>query len=332
MTAPVSWAEWDAFLEQHPEAHLLQTSAWARLKTAFGWEATPFRTGESGALVLWRRLPLGFRLGYIPRGPVGPWSDALWAAVDAYARRRRAVFLKLEPDLWEEEARARWPQGHPPGFQPSPQSIQPPRTIIIDLRPSEAEILARMKQKTRYNIRLAARKGVTVRPWEDVDAFYRMLQETAQRDGFGIHPAAYYRRAYELFHPRGEAELLVAEWQGQPLAALMVFARGPRAWYFYGASTSQHRNKMPTYLLQWEAMRWAKARGCQWYDLWGIPDEDESTLEAEFLKRRGGLWGVYRFKRGFGGVVKRTAGPWDRVYLAPLYALYRTWAQRRAAR
>ncbi len=333
MSQPLSWDAWDAFLGQHPEGHLLQTTEWGQLKASFGWEATAFRHGDSGVLVLWWRLPLGFRWGYVPKGPVGPWSDALWAQVDAYARRRRAVGLKIDPDMWREEAQARWPQGVPPGFRAAEHPVQPPRTIVVDLRPSEEAILARMKQKTRYNIRLAQRKGVRVRPWDDLAGFYTMLQETAQRDGFGIHPFEYYRRVYELFHPRGYAQLLVAEWQGEPLASLMVFARGPRAWYLYGASTGRHRNKMPTYLLQWEAMRWAKARGCTTYDFWGIPDEEEEVLEAEFTRRRGDLWGVYRFKRGFGGTVKRAAGPWERIYIPGLYTvLQRLEAWRRRLR
>jgi lipid II:glycine glycyltransferase (peptidoglycan interpeptide bridge formation enzyme) len=103
----------------------------------------------------------------------------------------------------------------------------------------------------------------------------------------------------------------------------MVFQYGDRSWYFYGASSDQHRELMPTYLVQWEAMRWAKARGCRTYDLWGVPDEDFDTLEEQFMSRNDGLWGVYRFKRGFGGQLLRASGPWDRVYNPALYALYK---------
>ncbi len=315
---PVSLEAWDAFLQRHPEAHILQTREWAELKAAFGWKPLPVRAGESGALVLLRPLPLGLHVAYIPKGPVGPWSAALTQALDAALRRHRALFLLVEPDAWEEEA----PEP-PPGFRPAACPIQPKRTLVIDLTPGEEAILARMKQKTRYNIRLATRKGVTVRPWQDLTTFYRLLQLTAQRDGFAIHPQAYYERAYRLFAPKGMATLLVAEYQGEPLAALMVFARGPRAWYFYGASSNRHRNRMPTYLLQWEAMRWARARGCREYDLWGVPDEDLETLEREFTQRRDGLWGVYRFKRGFGGQLRRAAGPWVREYLPGSFWLYR---------
>lgn len=313
---------WEAFLQRHPEAHVLQTGQWAQLKTAFGWKAQAVLAGESGTLVLFRPLPLGFHIAYIPKGPIGPWTPALLRALDALARRYRAWFLLVEPDAWEEETPM-----PPRGFRPGGCPVQPRRTLVIDLTPEEDRILARMKQKTRYNIRLAARKGVRVRPWEDVSGFYRILRETAQRDGFGIHPESYYRRAFELFVPAGMAILLVAEYQGEPLAALMAFARGSRAWYFYGASTGRHRNRMPTYLLQWEAMRWAKARGCRTYDLWGVPDEDRETLERYFTQRRDGLWSVYRFKRGFGGQLRQAAGPWVREYLPGSVYLYR-WLRR----
>lgn len=179
-----------------------------------------------------------------------------------------------------------------------------------------------MKQKTRYNIRLAEKKGVTVRTWDDIPAFHAMMLVTGGRDGFGVHSLEYYRRAYELFHPTGMAELLVAEFEGKPLAALMVFARGRRAWYMYGASTDEERNRMPTYLLQWEAMKWARSKGAEEYDLWGVPDEDESTLEANFETRHDGLWGVYRFKRGFGGELKHAEQARDRVFNPLLYRLY----------
>ena len=179
-----------------------------------------------------------------------------------------------------------------------------------------------MKQKCRYNIRLAEKKGVTVRIWNDIDGFHRMIQITGDRNGFGVHSLEYYQRAYQLFHSIGKCELLVAEYEGLALAALMVFASGSRAWYVYGASNDIERNRMPTYLLQWEAMRWAKAQGSKEYDLWGVPDEDEGRLEADFENRNDGLWGVYRFKRGFGGELKRAAQALDRVYNPSFYQLY----------
>jgi lipid II:glycine glycyltransferase (peptidoglycan interpeptide bridge formation enzyme) len=123
--------------------------------------------------------------------------------------------------------------------------------------------------------------------------------------------------------------LLIASYNHQPIASLMAFAHGNTAWYFYGASTDEERNRMPAYLLQWKAILWAKNKGCRTYDLWGIPDYPEDELEDQFLKRSNGLWGVYRFKRGFGGEVHRTVGAWDRVYQPFIYKLYQVWADRR---
>lgn len=335
----VSLSDWNVFLSNYPDAHLLQSGEWGELKAAFGWDPVRLILEDGpAAQILFRHLPLGLTLAYLPKpvfsdqlsvssGQLSVSSDQLsvfsgqfWAEVDAICKERRAVFLKIELDLWED-AHALRTTSHT-ALRTSPHNIQPARTITVDLRGTEDNILARMKQKTRYNIRLAAKKGVTVRAWDDVPAFHTMVQVTGGRDGFGVHSLEYYQRAYELFHPTGMAELLVAEYEGKPLAALMVFTRGRRAWYVYGASNNEERNRMPTYLLQWEAMRWARAKGAEEYDLWGAPDEDEETLEAQFTQRNDGLWGVYRFKRGFGGKVKRAAQALDRVYMPLLYKLY----------
>jgi peptidoglycan pentaglycine glycine transferase (the first glycine) len=313
----VSLTEWNQYLQNHPNAHLLQTGEWGELKSGFGWEPVRVISAEVGVQILFRKLPLGFTIGYLPK-PLLVSNATLWEELDSLAKRYHAIFLKVEPDVWNES-----PISIGDGkVKESPHNIQPPRTIIIDIKNSEEEILARMKQKTRYNIRLAEKKGVTVCAWNDIESFHKMMLVTGNRDNFGIHSLEYYRRAYELFHPRGMGELLVAEYGGKPLAALMVFGRGRRAWYFYGSSTDEERNRMPTYLLQWEAIKWAKTRGCEEYDLWGVPDEDEPTLEANFETRHDGLWGVYRFKRGFGGELKRAAQAMDRVYNPLLYWAY----------
>jgi lipid II:glycine glycyltransferase (peptidoglycan interpeptide bridge formation enzyme) len=154
------------------------------------------------------------------------------------------------------------------------------------------------------------------------------METTGERDQFGIHSSEYYRKAYNLFKPDGNCELFLAHYEGEPIAALMVFAAGKRSWYLFGASHTLHRERMPTYLLQWEAMKWARTVGCEQYDLWGIPDYDQEILEENFTSRSDGLWGIYRFKRGFGGGVTRSAGPWDRVYQPILYKLYLRWMEK----
>jgi peptidoglycan pentaglycine glycine transferase (the first glycine) len=333
---PPSTDDWDAFASAHPQAHILQTGAWGRLKASFGWRARPIRSGPAGGLLLLRRLAPGLSLGYVPRGPLADWTDATALAglrdeMDRACRAERAICLKWEPGLPDAAECAAALERL--GFRRSPHPVQPRRTLVVDLRGSEAEVLGRMKQKTRYNIGLASKKGVKARPASgpaDLQAFAGLMAETAARDRFGAHAPDYYRRAYELFNPAGQCELLLAEFEGQALAAVMAFALGGRAWYFYGASSDRERSRMAPYLAQWEAMRWARAQGARSYDLWGVPDEDETALEARFQTRSDGLWGVYRFKRGFGGRLERSIGAWDRVYNPLLYRAYLFYARRRS--
>jgi len=347
----VSHSTWDEFLIDHPEAHLLQSRSWGELKSSYGWEVSRIISRSSpnqeltsaGAQILFRSLPLGYTLAYLPKGPVIPktqpahWTDLgkLWAEVDKVCKKRRSVFLLVEPDLWvadnssAEDKLLQWTVP-PDGFNNSMFSVQPLRTLLVDIGGSEEQILGRMKQKTRYNIRVAGKKEVFVYPSDDLDTFYQLMVETGGRDEFGVHSLDYYQRAYDFFHPAGKCEIFLAEFQGEPIAGVMVFASGKRAWYFYGASLNKHRERMPNYLLQWEAMRWARSLGCVHYDLWGVPDEDEKTLEMYFNKRSDGLWGVYRFKRGFGGQLIRSFGPWDRIYIPGIYKIIRLWVKRHA--
>jgi lipid II:glycine glycyltransferase (peptidoglycan interpeptide bridge formation enzyme) len=318
--------EWDTFLTSFPQAHLLQSGQWGDLKIPFDWTPERIQVADCGAQILFRRLPLGLTIAYIPKGPLGQDWNILWPEIDRLCRNRRAIFLKVEPDAWVEEevAYRDWLKGFIPAAP-----IQPRRTIVIDLSGNEEDWLARMKQKTRYNIRLAQKKEIIVRESDDLAEFQRLMQATGNRDGFGVHSQEYYQRAHQLFSSAGKAAILQAEFQGRALAALMVFLSGERAWYLYGASSDEERNRMPTYLLQWEAMRWAATHGCSSYDLWGVPDEDEATLESRFEARSDGLWGVYRFKRGFGGRLMRSAPAWDKVYQPLLYRAYRIISQRR---
>lgn len=302
--------------------HLLQSPLWGRFKAEFGWESKAFNSASARAQVLFRRLPLGFSIAYLPKGPVGYDWATLWPQIDAACKQHRTVFLQVEPDLAEDDLTPELKQ-QMQGFTVEPHTIQPRSTILVDLEADEAELLARMKQKTRYNIRLAEKKGVVVRESNDIQGFYRLIQTTGTRDGFAVHNISYYQKAFEIFSPAGACVLLGAFHEGKPLAYLMLFLSGERSWYFYGASDDASRNLMPTYLLQWEAMRWSKAHGATFYDLWGIPDASVEELEEQFTKRSDGLWGVYRFKRGFGGEVVRSVPAYVRVYKPLLYRAYR---------
>ena len=340
---------WDAFVRASPDGHLLQSWAWGQLKALYGWRPLRFAAVEDDTVlaavqVLVRRLPPGWwTTAYIPKGPVlgrtAIDSDvvaALLSSVHVACRRQRCIALKLELD-WEDAPKAAgrlvaW------GFRPSQETIQPRRTVIVDLLGEEGAILAQMKPKTRYNIRLALRRGVTVRLGTafDLPTFYALLQTTSTRDGFGIHTRGYYEQAYRLFAAQEAVGLLLAEREGRVLATLMAFTWGTKAWYMYGASSDEGRQHMPTHLLQWEAMRWAKARGCQTYDLWGIPDLDEDEIgpDVAAAEERGalssGLGGLYRFKRGFGGHEVRYVGAFDWVYSEiPYRLLTAVWRHRR---
>lgn len=351
-------AAWDAFVLRQPRAHVLQTAAWGALKSAFGWRAAIVALRDSndpthgivgGALLLFRALP--FRLGSMAYLPMGgfvtdpAYTSDLWNAIDRAARKHGAAFLKWEPGIYLEDSPELRAVGIAPetqlgfdtlpdpielAFRRSPQTVQPPRTIIIDIARDDEAILARMNQGTRRKIRQSLKNGIEYREATrvEVDHFTGMMQTTGARNEFGVHEPDYYRRAYALFVPR-DAALIMAYHEGEPLAGVFVFAAGRTAWYLYGASSNEKRNLMAAYGVQWKAIAWAKARGCLLYDLWGIPDEDEAALEAGFETQADGLWGVYGFKRGWGGAVVRSVGALDRVYNPIVYAAYGFALRRR---
>lgn len=321
---------WNQFLKNQPNPHILQSGAWGELKSGFGWKPVRLITGEGGAQVLFRRLPGGFSIGYAAKCSPNLKQD-FFSELDVVCREEKAIFVKMEPDLWEGDeipeglAGSGWQRSNP---------IQPRRTVVVSLEGTEDELLARMKQKTRYNIRLAEKKEITVCASDDVGNFHQLSVLTGKRDGFGIHSLDYYQKIFDLYHPIGQCELLLAFYQDLPVAGLMVIAVGERSWYMYGASSEVERNRMPTYLIQWEAMKWARGRGCKTYDLWGIPDLDEDQLEGKFEEKHSheGLWGVYRFKRGFGGEVLRSVGAWDKIYFPGIYRLYQQYTRLRGGR
>jgi lipid II:glycine glycyltransferase (peptidoglycan interpeptide bridge formation enzyme) len=330
---------WDDFAIERG-GHLLQSAAWGELKARFGWSAQRVAlahgdTLNAGAQMLFRRLPLGLWIAYVPRGPIADLNDrdalaALLDALCATARARGAFALKIEPNWLNppisnsstlRQAQGRLSLGASLQSPTSNQlltsnSIQPRTTIHIDLTRDLNAILAQMKPKWRYNIRLAERKGVIVRAGtaDDIGTFYDLLKITSVRDAFAIHSEHYYRAAFELLVMPDHARLFVAEYEREPLAAIFVTAFGDEAIYLYGASSNAHRERMPNHALHWAAMQWAKARGCTRYDLWGIGAmADSDTSEAH---------GLYQFKQGFGGSVVQYAGAYDAVFSRVRYALY----------
>ncbi len=356
-------SQWNAAIAPLPDTHLLQTWEWAQIKGEVGWKADPRAWSLDGkllepldlsggqvsaaAMILQRSLPIGgsalrLRILYVPKGPLMDWSNkALRQKViddlSVIARKSGAIFIKIDPNVLLGKGIPGEPGAHEDqtglevlkdlkarGWIFSPEQIQFRNTVWVDLNGTEDEILARMKQKTRYNIHLAERKGVKIRVGNEGDfsLLYRMYAETSQRDGFVIRDENYYARIWKTFLDNlgkkpGDhlpaAQPLIAEVEGEAVAAIIPVRFASSAWYLYGMSRELHREKMPNYLLQWEAIRRAKHAGCLVYDLWGAPDE---------FTEEDSMWGVYRFKEGLGGCVARTIGAWDLPVRPLLYRLY----------
>ena len=340
--------EWDELVNKHASGHFLQTTHWARVKSHGLWShelvCTIATNGtlEAGASLLFRKLPLGAGvLAYAPRGPVVDWASpaqrvAVLAAMRSVAQARGAIALLIEPVLPDTAATVQLLSAH--GFQRAEFSVQPPTTILVDLRDTDEKgVLARMHPKTRYNINLSARKGVTVREGtsNDLARFYAVYETTSARKQFGIHSLEYYRNFLDecAWGERPNSVLLLAEHDSAPgevLAAIIVTAVAGTGTYLYGASGNTLRNLMPTYALQWAGMQWSRAHGCHTYDMWGIPDVDEATLEAQYETRTEGLWGVYRTKRGYGGEIRRFTGVWVQPMASVRWQIFEMMRKRRA--
>jgi peptidoglycan pentaglycine glycine transferase (the first glycine) len=328
-------AIWDTFVAQHPAGHLLQCWAWGELKAAAGWIPVRLALWQGDAIVaaaqVLRRgaphlpLPLA-HLAYIPKGPVLDWREheqcnLFLSLLNGYLRKHGALALRMEPGEEAETPQAELILKQLGHFHASScRTVQPLRTIVLDLAPDEQDLLAQMKEKWRYNVRLAMRKGVTIRVAsspDDVRAWYAIYQTTSERDQFGIHTLDYYLRVWELLVTTGKMRLLLAEANGVLLAGIFVSLFAGQASYFYGASSNEQRQLMPNYLLQWEAIRWAKQQGARLYDLWGIPDTDNED-EA--------MAGVYRFKRGWGGRIVQFIGGQEMTYRPLLMRFARRWS------
>lgn len=316
--------EWNAFVAASPTGDVLQTWEWGELKARGAWEPIRIALRQDGAIVaaaglLKRRLPIpGRSILYAPRGPVLDYSrDDLFrrmaAALRETALRERALLVKIDPPVEEASVADRILAA---GFVRSGQGRdegqgfggEQPRCVMkLDLTPSLDDLLKQCKEKTRYNIRLAGRKGVTVRvgdSLEDMRSFYDLLLITAERDGFLVRSFDYYRDTWEILVARGLARLFLAEYEGKTLSGAIAYLLGDKAWYTYGASSNEHRNVMPNYLMQWEMIRWAKESGCSLYDFRGVSQSNDQAASDH-------LAGLNRFKAGFNAAFIEYIGEFD---------------------
>ncbi|MGI9953110.1 peptidoglycan bridge formation glycyltransferase FemA/FemB family protein [Moorellaceae bacterium AZ2] len=331
LIGPAEEKLFDGFIAGHPKGHILQTYAWGQVKAATGWQPLRLVVEQDGRIVaaatlLKRSLPyIGRSIFYAPRGPVVDFHnpalfDFLLQAVRELALREGAILLKIDPDIpsTDEEVRELLLQR---GFRLATEGtgfdgVQPRHVFRLDIRPPLEEIRKNFHPKTRYNIGLAERRGVTIKDdctLEDLPVFYSILQETALRDRFLIRSYDYFLTLWKELVERGYAKLFMAYYEGQPIAGTLAFILGDKAWYLYGASSNRHRNVMPNYLLQWTMICWAKGQGCTLYDFRGVPGEVSEDHP---------LYGLYRFKKGFNGVFTEFIGEYDLVY-SPFY--YRLW-------
>jgi len=322
---------YDDFVADGPRGHALQSWEWGEVKRATGW--VPYRVlvedggrPRAAVSILSRRLPIpGKSVLYAPRGPVvDPLDDeALDALVEGareVASRTGGILVKVDP-AWDEGDREARGALERRGFllvnaAVNFEGVQPRFVFRLRIDRPEDELLRAMASKTRYNIRLASRRGVRVRPAErrDLPAFYDLLLVTARRDGFTVRSRSYFETIWDHMVERGLARFFLAEHEGALIAASLAFRFGPTVWYMYGASANRHRNLMPNHLLQWEMIRWARSLGCTLYDFRGVSGDTDPENP---------LYGLYRFKKGFGGRFTAFVGEFDLVLDRAAYLLWR---------
>jgi lipid II:glycine glycyltransferase (peptidoglycan interpeptide bridge formation enzyme) len=294
-------AAWDRALAAMPNPHLLQSYRWGELQASFGWEVqrhfldvddTPLPV----SLLLAPTLVPGGRFGYVAKGPAltaAHVSAALESLADL-ARRLDLAFLTVEPEI-----EAGW--APPPPWRRG-TAIQPEQTAIVDLRPEPETILAGLRPKTRYNVRLAERKGVVVERTDDVAAFAKLAEMTSARHRIQLAREPYYRAVHDLMSGDGTSRIYLAIHEGVPLAGIMVLRFAGRAIYLFGASSPSGRNLMPAYVLHWHAIQEMRRLGDVEYDLWGIPPQGQPSHP---------LAGLWQFKSGWNGRLVSYAGAFD---------------------
>ena len=324
---PGSHQEFEAFIEQHPKGHFLQTRAWGRQKPFWQWRGILVRDSEGsirGAMsVLIRKIPMTpYTLMYAARGPVCDINDketlkGLLDGAKALAKTFRSYVLKLDPDVTFEETEF-MKHMEELGFVLAPkapnfENIQPQYVMRLPIGgKTEEEVMAMFKPKTRYNIRVAIKKGVEVRVCgrEAVHAFYEIMVETGSRDDFMIRPEQYFA---DMLENLGEhVRLYMAYSEGEAIAGTIAVHFGDKVWYLYGASSNSHRNLMPNYLLQWEMIRWAVETCCRLYDFRGISGD---------LSEENHLYGLYRFKSGFNAEFTEFVGEYRYIFRPIAYKI-----------
>lgn len=317
--------EYEAFLENHPKGHFAQSALWAKQKPAWEWKALICRDEQGkikGAVAfLIRKMPfIGRKMMYACRGPVCDLDDRatfgeLMAAAKKLAKEEKAYVIKIDPDVPSDNTEF-IQMLEENGFRTREmgknfEAIQPRYVFRLYLKGrTEEEIQADFHQKWRYNIRVAVKKGVEVRLCgkEMVPDFARIMIETGLRDNFATRPPEYFSAMLDNLGDK--CRLYMAFHEGQPIAGTLAILYGDKVWYLYGASSNEHRNLMPNYLLQWNMMQWAIENHCRVYDFRGVSGD---------ISEDNPHYGLYRFKKGFGGDFTEFVGEYDYIQNKLMY-------------
>jgi lipid II:glycine glycyltransferase (peptidoglycan interpeptide bridge formation enzyme) len=313
---------WDDAAARSPWGHVMQSSIWAAVRESQGWRAEYVRVGDPlpVALVLWKDVLGGQRIAYVPRGPVvapgdGAGLGRVLVRLAELARERRAIFLKVDPELDAEFAAEPLRAA---GFARSPQDIQPVlATLELDLGPDEEALLAAMDKDTRWSTRQGPKRGVTVSEVaadEGLRAFYDLYALTGRRADFITRTWDYYRSLWQALIDARLATLRLAHVDGAPVAGAMTWRCGERVVYQTGATNDAARKSHAAYTLLWECIIGAKREGAKRFDFGGIPTDVERKDDP--------MYGPYIFKRGFGGVARRWVGAHDAVPRPLAYRAY----------
>ena len=331
VTDEKSKKEYKEFLERHYRCNFQQSLEWAEIKKPNWIPEVILAEDRSGKIigsqcVLIRKMPIFGNIMYSSRGPVCDIHtlealSQITEGAKVLAKKYNAMVLRTEPDIESDDEKFKeivLSLGYKikDDGKDFKDEIQPRYVFRLDIKDkTEEEIMAGFHQKWRYNIRLATKKGVEVREGtkEDLKDFHRIMIETGKRDGFIIRPLEYFEKMYDNLTPN-HMKLLMAYHEGKPISGVIPIFYGNKTWYLYGASSNEHRNLMPNYLLQWEMIKMAIARKDDIYDFRGVSGVvDESHPQ----------YGLYRFKKGFGGKFTEFVGEVYIPFKPMRYAAYR---------
>lgn len=319
--------EYTKFLENHERCNFQQSLEWARVKTSWKREVILAEDENKkiiGSLMVWvRKIPIFGNIMYSARGPICDIHDMevlqqLTEGAKELAKKYNAIVLRIEPDIKSDDEDFKnimlqlgfSIKDDAKNFR---EEIQPRYVFRLDTKgKTEDEIFKAFHQKTRYNVRLATKKGVTIKEGnkEDLKDFHKIMVTTGIRDGFITRPLEYFEKMYDELGPE-HMKVLLAYYEGKPIAGVIPIMYGNKTWYLYGASSNEHRNLMPNYLLQWEMIKIALSRKSDIYDLRGVPGIADNSN------------GLYRMKKGFGAEYTEFVGEVYMPYKPMVYNLYK---------